>query len=80
MLWDHFYFINKLQMGLEMKVIERVIGEKHDNHFLDAILNLAHGIADDEEPSLKIYFYLVISFSMHIIFLKYEALSQDTKE
>ncbi|MDF1867047.1 MAG: hypothetical protein P1U70_19600 [Saprospiraceae bacterium] len=58
---DHFYFINKLQMGLEMKVIERVIGEKHDNHFLDAILNLAHGIADDEEPSLKIYFYLVRS-------------------
>lgn len=48
-------------MGLEMKVIERVIGEKHDNHFLDAILNLAHGIADDEEPSLKIYFYLVRS-------------------
>jgi hypothetical protein len=76
---DRFYFINKLQMGLEMKVIERVTGDHFENPFLDQIIALTKEIGESEEPTLKVYFYLLKSnlFGQKEDFIKARDLFKD---
>ena len=56
---DSFYFLGKLQMGIEMKSRERIYDERHKIHFLDEIIFHVSKDIEEFSPLLRIYYHLV---------------------